>query len=293
MTPQSKSISNSISFTLSRYSYTNTTRTYHDVYFNSGYTDSFRIRGTHHRINNTYIYDDCHISRCRQQLFDGDVDANCDIYANHANCAAPALKHAKRYKFPLHNYDYSYIICILINRCCKLNNSELPSAGAKSRTRNCFHIVIDKCIHVLSINDNYIDISPVDNNRIRVLFVNNISNEIVPPAVNISGAIYNIYYSGCGYTESAANPGNDDYKLPPVATMLAGPLSPAAAIERCVALAYNDEPNPNQYYAVDVHYLSSVHAWECVQYFDPVLGGDYFTVANADVEAAYGYSHAI
>ncbi|GAB7349530.1 hypothetical protein MBLNU459_g0233t1 [Dothideomycetes sp. NU459] len=120
-----------------------------------------------------------------------------------------------------------------------------------------------------------------------------VSNEIVPPAVNISGAIYNIYYSGCGYTESAANPGNDDYKLPPVATMLAGPLSPAAAIERCVALAYNDEPNPNQYYAVDVHYLSSVHAWECVQYFDPVLGGDYFTVANADVEAAYGYSHAI
>ena len=74
----------------------------------------------------------------------------------------------------------------------------------------------------------------------------------------------------------------------PSNSSLSGSLAVGDAIQACANKAGGDT---NIYYSFDLHYVSSNSTWECVQYYDSNMDATAFSVANADVPVAYGYSY--
>jgi hypothetical protein len=97
-------------------------------------------------------------------------------------------------------------------------------------------------------------------------------------------------FSGTAIREDLNNPGNVDAAagFPPITTYFPGTYTDCQAVQACAdATALNPG---QQYLSFDLHYLKSTAQWECVSYLQPQTCASYFTVADSNVGADYGYS---
>jgi len=101
-----------------------------------------------------------------------------------------------------------------------------------------------------------------------------------------NGEYYVRFYSGAGYETNTTTDSGNDNSYPAITSYYASTYSACQAAKACINEAYGDE---NEYYSIDLHFLTSRNQWECFQYYNPSAASD-FNVPNSDVAAAYGYN---